>query len=248
MVAIALSPPLDELAERLLSAHMLQHLLLMLIAAPLLVWARPMPYLIWSLPTPFRRAASAVWNTGRLSTMVRCLRQPVPSWLCFCGTVLLWHVPAVYRWATESEVRHAVMHANFMISGCLFWSVVLQSGRRRHLDYASAAFFVFSAALVTGLPGALIAFARQPLFGDPTSARMPFGLTILRDQQLAGLLMWIPMDLLLFAVALVLLGAELVRTRFKSGGKMAVPHRVHFQLTQSQDEVSVNHSPSTEKG
>ena len=129
----------------------------------------------------------------------------------FCGMVFLWHIPAVYRWAMHGELRHWLMTLGFLGAGLLFWSVVMRPVERRRLDYASCALYVLSAALLTGLPGALITFARRPLYLAEFHGPMPFGLTALADQQLAGLIMWIPMDLILFVVALALMAAALSR-------------------------------------
>ena len=222
VLELALSSPLDDLAEHLLSAHMTQHLLLMLIAAPLLVWARPIPYLVWCLPMPLRKGLGSLWNRGGLSTIAHLLKAPAVGWVGFCGTVILWHIPAVYRWAMGDEMRHVLMHVSFLGTALLFWSVILAPARRRILGYAAAGLYVFSAALLTGLPGALIAFARHPLYGDEPAQAMPWGLTALADQQLAGLIMWIPMDLLLFTVALALFGLALSRNSSTARGDRGI--------------------------
>jgi len=209
LIELALASPLDELADDLLAAHMVQHLLLMLAAAPLLVWARPLPYFVWSQPMPVRKGIAYLWNRAGISRVVRLVKTPALSWLTFCGTMLVWHVPAIYRWAVGAELRHSLMHLSFIGSALLFWSVVLDPDRKRRLNHFACALFVLSAALVTGLPGALICFARQPLYMLKANASLHDGLTVLADQQLAGLIMWIPMDLFLFAVAMALFAAGL---------------------------------------
>jgi len=213
VIGIALASPLDDLADHLLSAHMTQHLLLMLIAAPLLVVARPVPYLVWSLPVPLRRVLARLWTPLGLSGLSRVLKVPTLCWSGFCATVIFWHIPALYRWAIRDEVRHALMHLSFLGAAMLFWSVVIAPPHRQRLNYASAGLYVFFAALLTGLPGALITFARHPLYVDAPYGSLPFGLTALADQQLAGLIMWIPMDLILFGAALALFGASLRDSR-----------------------------------
>jgi cytochrome c oxidase assembly factor CtaG len=209
LIELALASPLDELADQLLSAHMVQHLLLMLAAAPLLVWARPLPYLVWSPPMPVRKGIAYVWNRVGTSQLIRLLKTPAVSWIAFCSTVLLWHVPAIYRWAVSGELRHWLMHLSFLGSALLFWSVVLDPDRKRRLNHFACALFVLSAAMVTGLPGALICFARRPLYMLTANTSIHDGLTVLADQQLAGLIMWIPMDLFLFGVAMALFAAAL---------------------------------------
>ena len=217
LIELALASPLDELADQLLSAHMVQHLLLMLAAAPLLVWSRPLPYFVWLPPRAVRKGIAYLWNCVGISRLLRLVKTPAVSWIAFCGTVLFWHVPGIYRWAVGGELRHSLMHLSFLGSALLFWSVVLDPDRKRRLNHFACALFVLCAALVTGLPGALICFARQPLYVLTANASRHDGLTVLADQQLAGLIMWIPMDLFLFGVAMALF-AVAIRTERAKGG------------------------------
>lgn len=231
VIEIALASPLDGLADQLLSAHMAQHLLLMLIAAPLLVAARPTAYLVWSLPRSCRRILSDLWNPMGLSRCVRLFKAPALCWTSFCVTVILWHIPALYRWAMADEFHHALMHLSFLGAALLFWSVVIAPAHRRRIDAASAGLYVFTAALATGLPGALITFARHPLYVDAPHGSMPFGFSALNDQQLAGLIMWIPMDLILFGVALALFGAAL------NPSARAAPGQRHLRASPFRDHA-----------
>jgi cytochrome c oxidase assembly factor CtaG len=205
---IALASVLDEWAGHLLVAHMIQHLALMLLVAPLFILARPRS-LIWCTPQRLRRRTCRLWNRLRHARSVQALREPALSWSLFCGAVLFWHVPAIYRWALRGDFNHGVMNLSFILAALLFWSVVIAPGGRRPMSYAGTALYVFFAALVTGLPGALIAFARTPLYWPAAGHTNGLGLTTLEDQQIAGLIMWIPMDLILFAVALALFAAAL---------------------------------------
>ncbi len=206
---------------------MVQHLLLMLAAAPLLVWAHPLPYLAWLPPMPVRKGIAYLWNRAGIARLIRLVKAPAVSWTAFCGTVLVWHVPGIYRWAVGGELRHCLMHLTFLGSALLFWSVVLDSGRKRRVNYFASALFVLSAALVTGLPGALICFARQPLYMLTENASPRDGLSVLADQQLAGLIMWIPMDLFLFGVAMALFAAALrnVPAEQRAAAALAIQRR-----------------------
>ena len=200
-LGVALLPPLEPLAHRMLAAHMAQHLLLMLVAAPLLIWGCPARAVISALPRDTRQNLANFWVSSHLRLLRRVLRRPATAWVAFCGAIAIWHLPAVHHWALEYASLHIVMHVTFLGSGLLFWSAVLEPVGRRRLDYGRAILFVFVTALVTGLPGALLSFARQPIYADLAAEIRPWGLSPLEDQQLAGLLMWIPMDLLLFGVA-----------------------------------------------
>lgn len=208
-LVVALATPLDALADRMLWAHMVQHLLLMMVAAPALVWARPTLALIWVFPRRARHILGRTWNTIAAPWLAPALQRPATSWILFCGSLAFWHLPLMYRWALETEPRHALMHLSFLGAGLLFWSIVIGPARKRRLDLGRTILFVFSAALVAGLPGAVLTFARAPLYHSATPA-VPGALTALEDQQLAGLLMWIPMDLELFAVAAALFAVWLI--------------------------------------
>lgn len=179
------------------------------------------PHLVWSLPPSLRKGVGYLWNTAGAARAAHFLERPAVGWAAFCGAVILWHVPAIYRWTVGSEIRHSLMHVSFLGSGLLFWSVVFDA-RARRLDHAARGLFVLSAALVSGLPGALITFAREPLYRVtecPPAAACP---GVLADQQLAGLIMWIPMDLALFAVAMALFAAALTPGR-REAPKLCVP-------------------------
>lgn len=209
VIGLALASPLDDLADRLLSAHMLQHLLLMLVAAPLLVAGVPLRAAWRLLPRVGRRALGRALQRRVARALRTGFERPALAWILFCGGLGVWHLPRVYRWAVAAESRHMLMHVCFLVGGCAFWATVRRVETRRGLDYARTILYVLAAALVTGLPGAVLAFAGHLVYAQPTATPLPFGLTALADQQLAGLLMWIPMDLVLFSVAVALFTAWL---------------------------------------
>jgi cytochrome c oxidase assembly factor CtaG len=181
---------------------MMQHLLVMLVASPLIVWGRPLPVAIAALSAAARKALRLLRKTTVFARLAGRVRRPTAAWIMFSGSIAFWHLPAVYRWALEGSGPHAVMQLTFLIAGLLFWSVVLEpSGGKRRLDFGGSMLFVFSTAMVTGLPGALLSFASKPIYFEPSGGFDPFGMPPLQDQRLAGLIMWIPMDLVLFAVA-----------------------------------------------
>jgi putative membrane protein len=202
VLAVALVSPIDAFAGGMLSAHMLQHLLVMLLASPLIVWGRPMPVLVAALPRAARKALGLLRTSSGFAHFADLVRRPATAWILFSGSIAFWHLPALYRWALGDGSPHALMQLTFLVAGLLFWSVVLEPpGGKRRLDYGGSMLLVFSTAMVTGLPGALLSFARKPIYLEPLGSLNPLGLTPLQDQRLAGLIMWIPMDFVLFAVA-----------------------------------------------
>jgi putative membrane protein len=193
VIGFALLSPLDSLAEGLFSAHMVQHLLLMLAAPALLVVGAPSRVLLWSLPAGTRRSVGLWWNRRRvLQRLITMLTQPAVAWSISVLALLVWHVPGWYQAALRSDTIHALEHLSFLLTGFLFWWVVLRPDARRRMSEAVSVLYVFTAALPGGLLGALLTFAGKPLYASQSVAARLWGLTPLEDQQLAGLIMWMP--------------------------------------------------------
>ncbi|HEU4643045.1 MAG TPA: cytochrome c oxidase assembly protein [Gemmatimonadaceae bacterium] len=208
VTAVALLSPLHALGERRFSAHMVQHELLMVVAAPLLVLARPLPAMVWALP---RRARLSVagWGTGRLWRGVWAVASaPVVAWWVHALAIWLWHVPAAYDAALGSEALHALEHMSFLGAAVLYWWSVLRGGRGRS---GVGVLSLFTTAVHTSVLGALLTFAPHPLY----AAYVERGIggvgagvgaaAALADQQLAGLVMWVPAAASYVIVALCLM-------------------------------------------
>lgn len=199
VLTAALVSPLHQAGERSFAAHMVEHELLMLAAAPLLVLSRPLPVMLWAFPGGARRAIGAgVTATGGVW---RALTAPATATLLQAAALWAWHAPALFDRALASEGWHATQHLSFFVAALLFWSAML--GRRTAPALAALCLVVTS--IVSGALGALMAFATSPWYAGYARLGMaPFGLTPAEDQQLAGLLMWVPGGLVHAAVALVL--------------------------------------------
>lgn len=205
LLAVALLSPLDALAEALFAAHMVQHLLLMLVVPPLLVLGAPSRIMLWALPLDGRRSVGLWWNRRLLlSRLVSGLTHPGVAWISSVVALMLWHMPALYQAALTNGSIHAAEHLSFLFSGLLFWWAVLRPDGRRRLNEAVSVLYVFSAALPGGLLGALLTFAGRPLYPTQSAAARLWGLTPLEDQQLAGLIMWMPGGLIYLATAAAL--------------------------------------------
>jgi cytochrome c oxidase assembly factor CtaG len=172
VMGVALFGPLDGLAETSAAWHMVQHMLLMVVVAPLLVLARPLPQ--WRAVLGAR--VDAVWRT-----LHRLSRHPMACALLHAVAIWFWHAPGPYTAALESPLWHVVEHACFLFTGWLFWWSVLGPGRAAALSAAGALLFT---VMHTGMLGALLVFARVPLYSGAESA--------LAEQQMAGLVMWVP--------------------------------------------------------
>jgi putative membrane protein len=210
-IGIALLPPLGELAHTSLSAHMTQHEILVLIAAPLIVLGRPDFALALAAPARTRRLLRRL-RPPRIGMGTACALHAVAFWA--------WHVPAAYEWALESPAGHALEHASFAGTAALFWWSVLGRPRAR-AAYGAAAAWIFATALHTSLLGVLLLVARRPWYPRYAAVASPFGLTPLEEQQLAGLVMWIPGGMLLAAAALGLLAVALRSPRARRATSIA---------------------------
>jgi cytochrome c oxidase assembly factor CtaG/mono/diheme cytochrome c family protein len=189
--AAALVSPLASLAEELFSAHMTQHLLLILVAAPLLVLGSPALPLLVALPPSWRRRVRSFARSPVPRTVARSFGNPLAIWFLQTAVLWGWHAPPLFDAAVSNEALHALEHASMLGSALLFWWVVVPSHRRRRLARGPDVAYVGAAAVQGGALGALLTFAPTPLY-PAYAGSLRFGLTPLEDQQLAGLIMWVP--------------------------------------------------------
>lgn len=188
---LALVSPLEAAAGALLSAHMVQHMLFVLVTAPLLVLARPGPRLLRGLSPAGRRAVGRTRRRLRLGHgHARALHHPVVGVAALVVSVWAWHAAALYEAALRTEVVHVAEHTVLLAGGWLFWAAVAAAGRAgRH---ATAVGMLFVAALQGVLLSVLLLFAGTPWYATQARAAMAFGVDPQTDQQLAGLVLWLP--------------------------------------------------------
>jgi putative membrane protein len=198
--AIALAAMLDRLSTVVLSAHMVQHLLLTVIAPLLLVCSRPGIFVRRALPLRWRSKRSNQFM-HLLAQVGQFVRRPIIAWLLLCAPFAFWHVPALYQWTITSEPIRALALTSFFIGATGSWAALLSRSRTARNHCGVRVLLVMASAMTISLPGALMTLAPRVLYlGLPDP--YPFcGLTALEDQQLAGLIMWIPMDAILFSTA-----------------------------------------------
>jgi cytochrome c oxidase assembly factor CtaG len=208
-LTVALVSPLDALSDALFSAHMVQHLLLMAVAAPLLVFARVDDALLWSLPPAWRRALGGLRARPPLRALRRTLAHPATAWLAAAAALWLWHAPPLYQAALDDGVVHALEHASFFATAALFWRVVARAGDPDGLGHGAAILYVFFAGMQSAALGALITFATVAWYPAHAAGAAAWGLSTLEDQQLAGVVMWAPAGLVYVGAALALFAAWL---------------------------------------
>jgi len=200
---VALVSPLHPLGRVLFSAHMTQHEVLMLIAAPLLVLGRPLVPYLWALPVDLRRrlgqAGKAKWLRGGWRT----LTNPLVAWAVHALALWIWHAPALFQATIDDEFIHTLQHLSFLVSALFFWWSLVHS-RRSLMGYGVAVLYVFTTSVHSGVLGALITFASALWYPAYAATTSPWGLTALEDQQLGGLIMWIPAGLVYIVAGLAL--------------------------------------------
>ena len=196
VLLLALLSPLDAVADDLFSAHMFQHMLLLLVIPPLLVYGRPVMAWLWAFELNGRRALVRGWKRARLDTTFRMLMHPLVVWVLLTAALCFWHLPGPYDAAVRSEWLHDLEHLSFLVVSLQFWTLVIEPyGQRRALGYGATVVFVVSAGFVMGMIGAVLTFAPAALYGAYLHTTKTWGLTPLDDQQLAGIIMWIPSNL-----------------------------------------------------
>jgi len=207
VLMLALVSPLHPLGEVLFSAHMAQHEILMLIAAPLLVLSRPLVALLWGLPFSWRRAAGH-WSKGHyVQRTWHGITQPFTAWWIHALALWIWHAPVLFQATIHSELIHTAQHLSFFISALLFWWSLLYA--RGRMGYGAGVLYVFTTAVHTSILGALLTFAPAVWYPAYAATAPTWGLSPLQDQQIGGLIMWIPAGLVYLCAGLALFAAWL---------------------------------------
>ena len=220
-LVVALSPPLDELSEQSQMAHMIQHELLMVIAAPLIAISLPLVATLWALPARMRRPVIDAASTRGVARIWRLMTLPVSVFLLYAAALWIWHMPALYDAALAHEPIHVVQHLCFFGTATLFWWGIAH-GRYGRVGYGAAVVYVFATAVHSGVLGALLTFS-------PNVWYLPYiqshhgGTSALEDQQLARLFMWIPAGITFIAGGLILFAAWLRESDKHTRFEAAVP-------------------------
>jgi putative membrane protein len=207
ITALALMSPLHALSEQLFSAHMVQHELLMVVAAPLLVLGRPLVPMLWALSPRQRTRVGTIARSAAWRRFWRTISHPASAWLIQLAALWIWHLPRLFQATLDSESVHAAQHASFFLSALLFWWAVLHTARS---SYGASVLYLFTTLLHSGALGALLTFSRTPWYPEYVARGAAWygaGMGALEDQQIAGLIMWVPAGIAYLVAALLLLAA-----------------------------------------
>ncbi len=211
VIGIALMSPIDTLQNLLFAVHMLQHMLLIYIAAPLLLVGRPLSFSLWGLPASPRRGLGRLlaWR-GLLRRGLSVLTQPVVALALSTGILWLWHIPAAYDAALEDDFVHDLEHLSFFGAFLLYWWPLIGSPPQsaRLTTNGARALYLIVSAVQSAILGGLIAFWPQVLYTHYLSVPRLGGLSALADQQLSGAIMWFPAPLIYGLAAMLTLRDE----------------------------------------
>jgi cytochrome c oxidase assembly factor CtaG len=211
LIALALLSPIDVMAGQLFFMHMIQHLLLVMLAPPLLMLANPMPFLLWGLPRQLRRRIGSLLSTvlHRKSSSrqyLRLLTAPGVSWMLFIAFLIGWHDPRLYNAALRNDLVHDLEHLTFFGSAMLFWWHVVGAGPAIHKRFSRAArvMYVIAAIPPNMLTGIVIAFAGQVIYSYYLGVPRLWGIDALGDQTIGGIIMWVPGSMMYIIAVLIL--------------------------------------------
>jgi putative membrane protein len=190
-LVVALISPLHKWGGMLFSAHMSQHEVLMLVAAPLLVLGKPLVGMLKGLPQGWARDLVRWTSVSWWPHVWTFITNPLIAWLIHAIVLWTWHIPALFEATLTSDVVHAAQHLSFLLSALLFWWSVMQ-GPHRALNFGMAIIYMFATALHSGALGALITFAGTVWYPAYAQTAPAWGLSPIEDQQIGGLIMWVP--------------------------------------------------------
>ncbi len=201
-LTLALVSPLHEGGEHSFTLHMIEHELIMLIAAFLLAASQAGGILAWGLPAATRQWLGGSWKAP-LARLWRQLTEPMTATVIQAVVMWVWHAPTLFDRALESRGWHIAQHLSFIVASLLFWWAMIYPRRGGYLLSAAC---LFLTSLVEGALGALMALSQSPWYSAYAAMGLSgIGLDPVTDQQLAGLVMWIPGGVAHGAAALWLL-------------------------------------------
>jgi putative membrane protein len=223
LVWAALASPLSLLDHDLLTAHMVQHLLLMTLAPPLILLGTPSKLLlqrpVQTLAEPIGRPLywTPIWQLRRM------LLHPAVGWLAASATLIMWHIPGVFVLGLRSEMWHGIEQASFLVAGLLFWWPVVEPSRDAlKWPDSSMLVYLFLATLPCDILSGFLVFCDRVVYPVYFSSPRQFGLNALEDQQCAGALMWTCVTIV-YLIAGAVYAARLLSPRWSSGSQSESP-------------------------
>jgi putative membrane protein len=191
LIWLAIASPLSALDHEMLTAHMVQHLLLMTFAAPLILLGAPVKTLPYGLPRRLVQEVGRPFQSTALHKVWSALTPPAICWLAAASTLVAWHIPAVFVLGLRSQMWHGIEQVSFLASGLLFWWPVVQPWRSASKwPESSLLVYLFLATVPCDILSGFLVFCERVVYPVYFSSSQPFGLSAMEDQQTAGALMW----------------------------------------------------------
>ena len=200
-LVIALISPLHPWGEVLFSAHMTQHEVLMLVSAPLLVLSRPLVATVWAMPLDWRKSTHGVVKSRPVESVWHFVTNPFAAWAIHFVALWTWHLPFLFQATLESDFVHTLQHVSFFGSALLFWWAIICAPRGA-ASYGAGILYLFTTSIHSGILGAFLTFTTKVWYPIYSKSTESWGLTPLEDQQLGGLIMWVPAGLVYIVAAL----------------------------------------------
>lgn len=211
-VALSLLSPIDVLSQQLFFMHMIQHLLLIMFAPPLLLIANPMPFVLWGLPDKARLSVGSFlsWllrKDAPFRNVLMSITHPGSLWLLWVVFLYGWHDPNMYNAALYYEWIHDAEHLSFFLTSMLFWWSITGAGPRVHKRFGMIARIALTITAVppNAILGIVLAFAPDPVYTYYLSVPRLWGIDVLTDQQIGGVIMWVPGSMMYFIAAFILI-------------------------------------------
>ena len=198
LIWVAVASPIAGTAHELLTGHMVQHLLLMTFAAPLIWVGEPMIAFVHGMPKRVQDAMAPLLRWRPTQVLGNAITHPAACWFGAAGALLGWHIPALFALGMESPVWHAIMEMSFLVTGFLFWWPVFQPWPSLKKPGWLIVFYLFLATLPCDILSGFLVFCDRVVYPGYVDSLQPFGLSPLQDQQLAGALMWTVVTVIYF--------------------------------------------------
>lgn len=197
--------PMNPIVVQLSWVHMVQHMLIMMIAVPLLVISGPVAVSLWPLPRRWRALAGRAFQRTRIINLsYRGICQPLLMWAPYAFTLWIWHFPLLYEAALHHTVIHDMRHVTFLVNACLFWRVLLDPIGQRRLNAGGGIVYLFTTSLHASAPSIFMTLSPRIWYAAYERTTPHWSLSPMTDQQLAGLIMWMPACLIYSGVVAII--------------------------------------------
>ena len=236
LLVIALFSGIDVFQTQLFFIHMVQHLFLLMLAPPFLLLANPMPFILWALPKVERQQISRLLKRkSDFRKVFVWLTNPWMIWLVYTVNLVLWHDPNPYRAAIENEFLHDIEHFTFFYAGLGFWWHITGVAPKFHgrRTFVMRMGLIIAAYFVNLAVGVTITLTPDVIYTYYEGVPRTWGVSVMSDQRIGGLLMWIPGGMM-YLMTFLILGANVVAASEKRARLGDKQRQAHFQQNMSQ--------------